>query len=123
MEYVGEVLDVQTWESRLKVYKAENRPLHCHVLNDHMVIDAGVKGNMARLINHSCEPNAKILFPFADHRCLAYALRDIAPGEQLTISYIRQSDPLEKRTKALKEYGFQCICQKCNRERAVLGGA
>ena len=46
MEYVGEVLDVQQCENRLKDYKKDNRPLYLHVLNDHMVIDAGLKGNM-----------------------------------------------------------------------------
>eukprot|EP01046_Picozoa_sp_COSAG06_P084524 COSAG06_NODE_31316_length_523_cov_1.181604_1_plen_90_part_10 len=89
LEYVGEVLDVQTWESRLKEYKAENRPLHCHVLNDHMVIDAGVKGNMARLINHSCEPNCTTIrwVVKGEDRIGIFALRDIAQGEELTIDY------------------------------------
>ena len=89
LEYVGEVLDVQTWESRLKEYKAENRPLHCHVLNDHMVIDAGVKGNMARLINHSCEPNCTTIrwVVKGEDRIGIFALRDIAQGEEITIDY------------------------------------
>ena len=49
------------------------------------VIDATVGGNEACWINHSCEPNAymKILYG----HILFMALRDINPGEEITIDY------------------------------------
>ena len=89
MEYVGEVLDVQQCENRLKDYKKDNRPLYLHVLNDHMVIDAGLKGNMARFINHSCEPNCTTIrwVVHGEDRIGIFALRDIVDGEEITIDY------------------------------------
>jgi uncharacterized protein len=49
------------------------------------VIDAGVGGNAARFINHSCEPNCEAVI--ADKRVFIEALRDIRRGEELTYDY------------------------------------
>ena len=43
----------------------------------------------------------------------ARALKNIPRDEQLTISYIDQNEPVEKRRKILTEYGFICNCAKC----------
>lgn len=89
LEYVGEVLDVEQCESRLREYKKDNLPLYLHVLNDYMVIDAGKKGNMARFINHSCEPNCTTIrwVVSGEDRIGIFALRDIVDGEEITIDY------------------------------------
>ncbi|XP_059173107.1 histone-lysine N-trimethyltransferase SMYD5-like [Physella acuta] len=67
--------------------------------------------------NHSCVPNAEITFPNGDHTLVMVALRDIAPEEEITISYLGCCD-LERsrhsRQKVLKEnYLFKCACEKC----------
>ncbi len=61
--------------------------------NEHWLIDGNVGGNIARWLNHSCEPNCQALVhvdvngdPRRD-RVLIDALRDIAVGEELTFDY------------------------------------
>ncbi len=49
------------------------------------VIDAGIGGNDARFINHSCEPNCEAVKDKG--RIYIEALRDIKPGEELTYDY------------------------------------
>lgn len=54
-------------------------------INQRWSLDGSRGGNGTHYINHSCEPNAfmKILY---DH-ILFIALRDIEPGEEITIDY------------------------------------
>ncbi|KAK0621466.1 hypothetical protein B0T17DRAFT_467302, partial [Bombardia bombarda] len=70
-------------------------------------------------MNHDCRANADYFF---DHATLAqyiHATRDIAPGEELTLSYINPLMPREARMARLKElWGFECACRFCQRERA-----
>ncbi|KAM0789583.1 hypothetical protein ACM66B_000392 [Microbotryomycetes sp. NB124-2] len=55
------------------------------------VLDAGKRGNEARFINHSCEPNVRVvswkMASFEEYQMGIYALRDIAAGEELTYDY------------------------------------
>ena len=55
------------------------------------VIDAGVGGNEARWINHSCEPNCEAI-ESAGGRVFIYALRYICPGEELFYDYQLEVD-------------------------------
>jgi lysine-specific demethylase 8 len=74
-------------------------------------------------MNHSCEPNVILVYKTRgwgrDHPLVAYvvALKDIVPGEELTISYITSEDSYEERQAALANYGFVCKCSKCEREK------
>jgi hypothetical protein len=64
------------------------------------------------LLNHSCNPNAAIVFDgnFASIR----SIRDIAQGEQVTISYIDNTYKRSLRRGELRTgYFFQCQCQGC----------
>lgn len=49
------------------------------------MVDAGVNGNIARFINHSCEPNCYT--QVIDDVIWIRAARTIAPGEELTYDY------------------------------------
>ena len=53
------------------------------------MIDAGPRGNWARFINHSCDPNCATepWIVNGDKRIGIFALRDIAKGEELTFNY------------------------------------
>ena len=73
------------------------------------VIDAGIDGNEARWINHSCDPNCET--SETDDRIFVYALRTIHPGEELFYDY--KIVPAERRTKAL-EKEFACRCGSAN---------
>jgi SET domain-containing protein len=79
-EYTGE--RITNAEARRR---AGRRRLRICGINERWSLDGSRGGNGTHYINHSCEPNAymKILY---DH-ILFIALRDIMPGEEITIDY------------------------------------
>ncbi len=62
-------------------------------LNEKYVVDANKDGNAARWINHSCRPNCEAVVhehpggKAGKDRIWIEALRDIAPGEELSYNY------------------------------------
>jgi len=78
-------------------------------------------------INHSCAPNVMICkrdnvneldgFIDLDSTMAFVALHDIQENEELFISYIDESLPLDERSRLLSDYHFTCQCQKCQNER------
>ena len=72
------------------------------------------------IINHSCEPNSAVEFPFNNHELVVNAQRDISAGEEILISYLNECE-LERsrhsRYKMLGEnYLFNCDCMKCAKQ-------
>jgi hypothetical protein len=80
------------------------------------------------LINHSCRANATTKYSAADNRLTLVANRDIAAGDEITITYMAiqalSGDrktlidfpdlDVQTRQKVLRrEYGFVCQCQLC----------
>ena len=61
MEYVGEVLNYEQFQSRARAYKREGGDKHYYfmALNTDEIVDASKKGNISRFINHSCDPNCE----------------------------------------------------------------
>lgn len=60
VEYVGEVIDQKEFQSRLDFkLKQKDENFYFLTLNSEYTIDAGPKGNIARFMNHSCEPNCE----------------------------------------------------------------
>ena len=60
----------------------------------------------ASLLNHSCEPNLGVALSPGAHLSL-FASRDIAAGEELTISYVDAALDVDTRRRALRHgYGF-----------------
>lgn len=78
-------------------------------------IDGGSRGNIARFINHSCDPNCESFEK--DKRIFIAALRDIRRGEELFYDYCIESD--EPVTKALKAL-WPCWCGTKNCRGTVL---
>ncbi|SBV36582.1 Nuclear protein SET [uncultured Stenotrophomonas sp.] len=82
-------------------------------LNDDYVIDANHKGNDARWINHSCEPNCEAVIAEAEgadrtaDKVFIEAIRDIKPGEELTYNY--GITLAERHTPRLKKI-WECRC-------------
>ncbi len=73
----------------------------------------------ASLLNHSCDPNLNVGFPYNDGTVVLTAARDVEPGEQLTISYIDRDLPVPARQEQLLfSYGFKCGCDRCKEEAA-----
>jgi SET domain-containing protein len=92
IEYVGERISHAEADRR---YPEDGE--HPHVLlfivDRRTVIDAGVGGNAARFINHSCDPNCEAVIE--DGRVFIEAIRDIAAGEELTYDYHLTRDDAE----------------------------
>uniref|UniRef100_A0A672IAG4 Protein-lysine N-trimethyltransferase SMYD5 n=1 Tax=Salarias fasciatus TaxID=181472 RepID=A0A672IAG4_SALFA len=67
--------------------------------------------------NHSCIPNAEASFPDNNFLLHLGALSDIAPGEEICISYLdccQRDRSRHSRHKILREnYLFVCSCPKC----------
>ena len=82
-------------------------------LNDEYVIDANFKGNSARWINHSCDPNCEAVLEEDEgddrrkDQVFIEAIREIAPGEELSYNYGIRLE--EKHTKELKKI-WECRC-------------
>ncbi|MDO5666836.1 MAG: SET domain-containing protein-lysine N-methyltransferase [Alcaligenaceae bacterium] len=70
-------------------------------------IDGGTKGNAAKWINHSCEPNCEAREGKSGHRVYIYSLRDIKKGEELSFDYGLIID--DELTEELKT-SYQCLC-------------
>ena len=72
----------------------------------------------ASRFNHSCLPNARYSWHAASGRMRIYALREIAIGEEIFVSYLsgrRVYGSCHKdRQKELKRYIFTCACIACS---------
>jgi len=70
---------------------------------------------LASGLNHSCAPNCEVAF-VEDNAVFVVATRDVALGEELTISYVDASGADDERREELREtYGFECACARCER--------
>jgi SET domain-containing protein len=83
------------------------KPTHTFLfeLDDDRVIDAGQRGNAARWINHSCEPNCEAVDD--DGRIWIEAIRTIRPGEELGYDY---NITLEERHTPTEKRRWSCLC-------------
>ncbi|KAG9325927.1 hypothetical protein KVV02_005771, partial [Mortierella alpina] len=63
-------------------------------------------------MNHSCVPNC--IYTFKGSRVECRVIRDVQPGEELTISYIDQIGTTRERQRQLQnQYHFTCDCPLC----------
>jgi SET domain-containing protein len=108
-EYKGERI---TWREADRRYPDDpNGPSHTFLFSlGKVVIDANRKGNVARWINHSCNPNCEAVED--ESRIFIEAIRDIGRGEELGYEYNITFD--ERHTKALKQrYACRCGAKAC----------
>ncbi|KAK9480613.1 hypothetical protein V1514DRAFT_324933 [Lipomyces japonicus] len=64
-------------------------------------------------INHSCQPNCVLVFDGSVFSVVAMA--NINDGDEITISYIDNTQNKRYRKRELKKrYFFDCVCEKCN---------
>jgi SET domain-containing protein len=84
IHYAGEKITHRESARREAAYLKQGR-LWCFKLNSRWVIDGGVGGNLARLINHSCTPNcyAQVI----DGMIWIRASKTIEAGDELTYNY------------------------------------
>ena len=70
---------------------------------------------VASRVNHSCRHNAQHTWNENIGRLTIYALRDIKPGEEITICYLPHTSPFEERRRTLStSFKFTCACELCS---------
>ncbi|KAJ7594183.1 hypothetical protein C8J56DRAFT_926134 [Mycena floridula] len=90
IEYVGEIIRAQVAEKREKNYERQGiGSSYLFRIDEDLVVDATKKGNLGRLINHSCDPNctAKIITINGEKKIVIYAKQDIELGDEITYDY------------------------------------
>lgn len=81
MEYTGERCNRR--ETKRRVFEREFN--YMFTLNSYWCIDGSTGGSGAEYVNHCCEPNIEARI--VKEHILYMSLRDIQPGEELTIDY------------------------------------
>jgi uncharacterized protein len=105
-EYQGEVVE---WEEASRTWTPPE-PGHTFLfdIGDGLVIDGGKRGNSARWMNHSCEPNCEA--EVVGRRVVITALHDISAGDELFLDY-----RLEAEDADAAEYACACGTPSCRR--------
>jgi hypothetical protein len=108
MQYVGEIYNISSSYGIKKIEEYKSKSCtYLMSLSDNEVIDPTYKGNLARFINHSCDPNCLTQKWYVlGEQCIGiFTLRDINEGEELTFNY---NFDIHKTT-------FQrCLCESPN---------
>ena len=110
IEYTGERISNVEADRRYDDEKMRRHHTFLFILNSRSCIDAAVGGNIARFINHSCDPNC-VAWIEGRHIWID-ALRDIKAGEELNYDYgLIIDEPYTKKLKA--EYPCWCGSTNC----------
>ncbi len=101
IEYTGEPLSTAQADAKGGKYLFR--------VDDALTLDGTGREHVARYMNHSCDPNCEAVieeYPDGEKAVMIYALRDIAPGEELTFDY-----GAEYVEEFIKPHG--CRCAAC----------
>jgi SET domain-containing protein len=79
------------------------RRLHICAIDSYWGVDGNSGGNGMQYVNHSCTPNT--FLRIVHGHVIFFALRDIEPGEELTLDYVESYHP--------DTYRCRCNSEKC----------
>ena len=109
IEYKGALISSAQAEGR---YPEIDTPPHTFLFDasEDTYIDAGVGGNSARWINHSCDPNCESVQE--GQRVFIEAIRPIRPGEEIVYDYLIMLDePHDAQAK--RKWICRCGAKNC----------
>ncbi len=112
IEYLGEIITVEEEERRYSEVDPERHQTYLFEIDDEITIDATVRGNDARYINHSCSPNCESIN--VNDRIFIEAICTIEKGEELTYDYSFVADD-ETIEEAQKSYPCKCGAPDCRK--------
>ena len=110
VEYLGERISHKQADDRYEAKGQDDGHTFLFVVNSRVVIDAGVDGNDARFINHSCDPNCDTVIEGG--RVFIESLRDIESGEELGYEYGLTWESTDDEEE-LKNYTCRCGARRC----------
>ena len=106
IEYTGERITQEEGDRRYPWDDAVHYHTLLFTIEDALVVEGGVGGNLSRWINHSCDPNCETE-ESEDGRVFIQAMRDIRRGEELFYDYGLVID--ERITPSIKK-DYECRC-------------
>jgi SET domain-containing protein len=110
MEYLGERISHAEADARYETKGDDDGHTFLFIASNRTVIDAGVDGNDARFINHSCNANCETVIE--NSRVFIDAIRNIKPGEELGYDYQLTWESTDDPTE-LALYACRCGAKKC----------
>lgn len=109
IEYVGERITPAESDRRYPFDESEHQHTFLFSVNARTIIDADRGGNVARFINHNCDPNCEAVI--VKGHVFIEAIRDIEPSKKLRYDYwFVLEDPHNAANKAL----YKCNCGSKN---------
>ncbi|CAH0555529.1 unnamed protein product [Brassicogethes aeneus] len=100
IEYVGEMIDETEYQRRIKkMHECREENYYFLTIDKDRMLDAGPKGNVARFMNHSCQPNCETQkwTVNGDTRVGLFATEDIPANTELTFNYNLECVGKEKK--------------------------
>ena len=98
---------------------------NCIPMGDHNDTEGSALFAILCRANHSCRPNARYIWRHDLQRELLLAVRDIAPGDEVTVTYGPGLEGrAERQETLLRGFRFECKCEVCatpdsERDRAL----
>ncbi len=103
IEYKGKIISVR--QSEIDPKFDNDKAIYLFNINKRYDLDGNFKYNIARLINHSCDPNCEVYG--VGLKVWVYAIRNINKNEELSYDYGFSYD------KDFKKYPCKCGSKNC----------